>query len=271
MSISRVLVIVLSLVVVTILAGDRPAEFSGEFQLVPIPASAMHHGMHAAPNVRNKNGTSTNWSGYAVQTNLSSPASNAVTDVKGTWVVPTVVASTSATAYSSAWVGIDGYSSNSVEQLGTDQDWYNGKPSYYAWYEIYPKKSYLIKNFPVNPGDVITAEVKALSASSFALSITNVTRSVKFSTAQKCGKAQLSSAEWVMEAPWSGGVLPLADFGHINFTGCSATVNGVTGTINNPAWQNDAITMAVSGGAVKAQPSALSTDGSSFSVKWYHE
>ena len=37
-----------------------------------------------------KHSDSTNWSGYAVETNLASPAANAVTDVKGSWIVPTV-------------------------------------------------------------------------------------------------------------------------------------------------------------------------------------
>src|SRR5262249_49358771 len=63
---------------------------------------------------------SLNWSGYAAETNLSAPASNAVTQVSGSWNVPTVTGRTN--AYSSVWVGIDGYSSSSVEQLGTEQD-----------------------------------------------------------------------------------------------------------------------------------------------------
>ena len=42
---------------------------------------------------------------------------------------------------SAFWVGLDGYSSTSVEQLGTDSDCVSGKPSYYAWYEMYPNPS----------------------------------------------------------------------------------------------------------------------------------
>ena len=52
--------------------------------------------------------------------------------------MPTV--SGSGPTYSSVWVGIDGYSSNTVEQIGTEQDVSaNGKTSYYAWYEMYPQ------------------------------------------------------------------------------------------------------------------------------------
>src|SRR5262249_16810121 len=85
--------------------------------------------------------TSSNWSGYADQTNLNTPQNGAVTAVSGSWVVPSVVAGSSRSSYSSFWVGIDGYSSNSVEQIGTDSDVINGVPTYYAWYEMYPNPS----------------------------------------------------------------------------------------------------------------------------------
>src|SRR5215469_11261542 len=51
--------------------------------------------------------TSTNWSGYALTGSRGS-----VTDVKGSWIVPAVNCSQTPSAYSSLWVGIDGYSSN---------------------------------------------------------------------------------------------------------------------------------------------------------------
>ena len=71
------------------------------------------------------NTTSVNWSGYAVETNLASPQEYAFTDVTGSWIVPSV--SSSQTAYSSTWIGLDGDSSNTVEQIGTEQDYINGK------------------------------------------------------------------------------------------------------------------------------------------------
>src|ERR1700744_191095 len=85
------------------------------------PASVIHGvRMH---NGHLRNGTSTNWSGYAVATSLKTPAAGAVSDVSGKWVVPTVACpARSTTTYSSNWVGIDGYSDNTVEQTGTEQD-----------------------------------------------------------------------------------------------------------------------------------------------------
>ena len=101
---------------------------------------------------------STNWSGYAAETNLITPASNAVTSVSGSWTVPKVTGKTS--EYSSVWVGIDGYSSNSVEQLGTEQDTSrSGATTYYAWWEMYPNPSVQITSMTISPGDSISASV----------------------------------------------------------------------------------------------------------------
>jgi len=258
---------------------NATASPSPQFTLKPIPFSALHHSWQP-PRIRNSNGTSLNWSGYAVLGAASAPVkpkktapAPTVSDVSGSWVVPSVVASASANTYSSSWVGIDGYSSGTVEQIGTAQDWANGAPLYYAWFEMYPKGAYEIVGFPVHPGDTISAAVEYLGAKgAFALTITNLTDSVTFSTTLRSQSARRLSAEWIQEAPWWGGVLPLANFGTIDFSDCYATMNGHTGTISDPAWQLDAITMVASDGVtVKAQPSDLSADGSSFSVTWYNE
>ena len=92
-----------------------------------------------------------------------------------------------------------------------------------------------------------------------------------FSINEQIQSAERQSAEWIMEAPSSYSVLPLADFGTVDFFGCAATVNGVTGPIGDTAWQNDALTMETSTGVAKAVPSALSPDGLDFSVAWKHQ
>src|SRR5579862_3383601 len=210
---------------------------------------------------------STNWSGYAV-----AAQAGAVSAVAGSWTVPAVTGS--GTAYSAHWVGIDGFSSSTVEQLGTESDVINGVPQYYAWYEMYPRGFVTIPML-VHPGDAITAGVSYDStASNFTLTITNVTTAQPYSTTQTLAGAQLSSAEWVVEAPSSiTGVLPLANFGTVNFTGAQATIGGTTGPIDNSAWASgvNQINM-ISGrhGAVLDTTSALTDSGtpttSSFSV-----
>src|SRR5262249_704814 len=105
----------------------------------PRGASAQHLVHHSAPIVHLHNGlnsTSSNWSRYA-------NTGRTLTDVKGSWTQPSATCSSGQTAYSSFWVGIDGDTTNTVEQTGTDADCASGTPTYYAWYEMYPK-------FPVN-------------------------------------------------------------------------------------------------------------------------
>jgi len=222
-----------------------------------------------APRILIKDGTSSNWSGYAIETNLTHPQKGAVTDVKGSWTVPAVDYSTTPNAYSSFWIGIDGYSSGTVEQIGTSSDASSGSPKYYVWYEMYPKWP-VVLNMVISPGDMMSAEVRYLGNGKFQLTITDTTTGASFTTTQKSPSAKRSSAEWIAEAPSSGKVLPLADFGTVYFENAQATLNGITGSINNSAWQYDAITMTTSSGTVKALPSSLSPDGRSFSVTWYH-
>jgi hypothetical protein len=196
-----------------------------------------------------------NWSGYAAATNLTSPASNAVTTVSGSWTVPSV--SGKANAYSSVWVGIDGYSSSSVEQLGTEQDTSKtGKATYYAWWEMYPNPSQRIPGMTISPGDSMYASVK-YSSGQFTLYMKDNSTDVSFTTGQSA-MADRSSAEWVVEAPSSfSGILPLANFGTATFSAAQATINGTTGAIDNSSWQNTAINMVNSSGTVIDQTSGL--------------
>lgn len=214
--------------------------------------------------------SSSNWGGYAAETCLSSPATNVVSDVKGSWTQPSVQCGPSA-SYSAFWVGIDGYSSSTVEQTGTDSDCASGAPSYYAWYEFYPAYPVNLPTtqYPVVPGDVITAEVQWISGSTFQVSLADLTHPWTFSTTGSVSNAQRSSAEWIAEAPSSGHVLPLADFGTVDFTACTATIGGTTGAIQDASWAAAEITMSGKN-YVKAAPSSLSGAGEDFSVTWHH-
>lgn len=225
------------------------------------------------PHIPVKEGTSQNWSGYAVVTNLSHPATNSVTAVYGSWVVPTL-SSAPHNTWCSLWVGIDGYSSSTVEQLGTEHDWYNGHQQNYVWFEMYPNYSYEITGFPARPGDLMSASVVYQGNNVFVLSIANITAGVhttvptSYTTSRV---AKRSSAEWVMEAPYSGSILPLSHFGTASFSNCTATINNIHGAINNSHWADDMLTMVTSNHTVKAAPSALSSNGQAFTVVWHHE
>ena len=218
--------------------------------------------------------TSENWSGFAV-------TGSAFTVAKGSWTIPTVNCTKTPSTYSSFWVGIDGYSSSTVEQTGTDSDCSGSSPRYYAWYEFYPAGSILISGVPVSPGNKMSASV-TYSGSEFTIKITNVTTGKTFSKSSRVSGAQRTSAEWIAEAPCctrSGGILPLADFGTVDlgsdYTGVSGTNDATDGAISGPISEFGSsvfsITMVSSGGANEAVPSALSADGTSFDVVWKSE
>src|SRR4029453_4296270 len=148
------------------------------------------------------NSTSTNWSGYAV-------TGSRFTSVSASGTQPT--ANCSGTAYSSFWVGLDGDTSNTVEQTGTDADCSGSTPQYYAWYEMYPKFPVNLKG-TVRPGDHLSASVTTNGSGSFTLTSTNSPQGWKNPTNGRLKRAQLASAEVIPEAPSSsGGVLPLAN------------------------------------------------------------
>jgi Peptidase A4 family len=226
-----------------------------------IPMIHVRHGRGSA--------TSTNWSGYAV-----TGANGSVSDVKASWLVPMVSCDPKnpTNQYASFWVGIDGYSSNTVEQIGTDSDCVKGQPVYYVWYEMYPHWSYTVNSVAIGPGNVISAEVSANAKGTFTLTLTNQTSKGTFTISAKMPSADRSSAELIAEAPWSGGVLPLANFGSAQFGSyytriagtSSATVNGTKAGIASS--NSIAITMIDKNGFTKAQPNL--TDDSSFSIDW---
>jgi len=222
--------------------------------------------------------SSNNWCGYVAAPSLINPVLHKVTEVEGAWIVPNVVAVGENTSCS-VWVGIDGAGSRTVEQLGTEHDWSNGQEVHYAWYEMFPAGSNQIVGFPVEVGDSISASVTydpltsfmPASQNLFILEIMNHTKKV-YSIIPCIAPAILDRvcAEWIVEAPWLNQTLPLSDFTVIYLSGCTCSINGIKGAINNPAWSCEAMNMIAPEGTTKALASALSPDGSSFSVSWMH-
>ena len=207
---------------------------------------------------RHVEATSANWSGYA-----ASGGSGSFHSVSASWTEPTGHCG-SGNGYSSFWVGLDGFSSSSVEQTGSEVDCIGGSPRYYAWWEMYPGPSH---NFSsrVRPGDHFSASVTYKGGGSFALKITDSTRGWSHTLNKSLSSAKRSSAEVIVEAPCctgSGGILPLADFGTVKFA--NSHVNGSALGNSNPT----KIIMQ-SGGSQKDSVSSLSGD-TNFSATWLH-
>jgi hypothetical protein len=215
--------------------------------------------------------TDSNWSGYAAATSISDPQDNSVTYVAGSWTVPTVTP-TSGNTLSGAWVGIDGFTNGTVEQTGIAEGIDDGHAYYSAWWEMFPSPPVYLTSMTVSPGDKITASVTYESSGTYAgdflLSIDDTSHSadsysIYASPSLYQGTVpERSSAEWIMEAPGT----PLADFGTIGFTNCSATIDGVTGAINNSHWQSEAMDIVDSSGNVQDLTGPLNSAGNGFSV-----
>ena len=260
--------------------------------------------------------TSANWSGYVVG---GSSSSTQYKSVSGSWVAPTAKC-TSGQGYSSFWVGLGGSgsgsssdssasadtgswsdpsgmsgsgatsgsgSSTSLEQAGTEADCNaDGSATYSAWYELVPSPPVKV-SMAVHPGDHITSKV-TVDGSNVTIQLSNSTTGGSFSKTLQANNPDVSSAEWIAEAPSTcdGSLssctpLSLADFGTVQFSGASATTtDGHTGTISDSNWQTAAVTLSpgasqqgfgaqfasYGSGSGAATPSSLSSDGSSFSV-----
>lgn len=252
--------------------GAAVASSDGAGSAVSTAASVFHPPMKVAPNVSNDNVQSSNWSGYAVS------STTPFTGVVGSWVEPTAACASGSTTYGSFWVGLDGYSSNSVEQLGTDSDCSRGAPSYYAWFEMYPAASVDLSRstYPVKAGDTLTGTVTH-SGTSYRLALTDLEASGgkwTFSQTESASDAN-ASAEWVAEAPQicfltSCRQASLTNFGTLTFSGAQAGLPIAPISSFTASGGPHDITMVTSAGTVKAQPSPLTAGGEGFTDTWQH-
>jgi len=231
---------------------------------------------------------SSNWAGYAA---IAPPGGSAAFgDVTGTWVVPKESCTAGRADGVAFWVGIGGYdeSSQALEQLGTAAEC-NGTAAaarHYVWWEIVPSAAVEVP-LKLSPGDTVTAAV-VVQGQKVTMSLKNVTRRTRFSkTMTLTQPLDVSSAEWIAEAPASCRsqnrctVLPLTNFGSVTFTKAAAIGNGHPGTITDPTWAASPIQLIADGSrgrffdrgdvlgpGVGAVPSDVTADGRSFSVSW---
>ena len=202
--------------------------------------------------------TSTNWSGYAA-------SGGTFTAVSGTWKIPEI-SSTSTAGADATWVGIGGVGSRDLIQAGTQQSASgSGSSRYEAWVETLPQASHPVP-FTVHPGDSVTISItlQPQTQDEWLIAFKNNTTSQTFQVTEHYSSSR-SSAEWIEEAPSAGrGQVPLDNFGTVNFSDGSAVKDGQTVIIGQAG--ASPITMIGRGGQPLASPSALGSDGASFSV-----
>jgi hypothetical protein len=225
--------------------------------------------------------TSVNWSGYA----LHRPGVK-FRRVSAEWREPSGTCQpSSATTYSAFWLGLGGYSLNSpaLEQIGTEFDCTpTGHTVLSGWYELVPAPSRTLR-MRVDPGDLVKALVR-IAGTHVTVSLWNLTRGTSFHRTVTDRHVDISSAEWIAEAPSEClsisqcRILPLADFGSVAFTRTFAqTTRYGSGGISSRHWNHTKILLAntngrryVSGGSVsaKATPSGLAGAGKSFTITY---
>jgi hypothetical protein len=206
-----------------------------------------------------------NWSGYADD----NTGGHTYSKVSGSWKEPAITC-TSEDRIAVFWVGIDGFTSSTVEQDGTLAQCFQGTAHYYTWWEMYPTNFIQLVGSTVAPSDSITGSVTR-TGTKYTLKLTDSTHTANsFSTTQTCAATTClnTSAEWIAESPSGNrGDYPLPPFGTWSLTGASVTSGATTGKISS--FPDDEITMV--DGTVSynlVQPGALNATGSAFTATW---
>jgi hypothetical protein len=210
---------------------------------------------------------STYYSGFG-----AAPPTSSVSEVRGSWTEPTVRCSGSSDRLAGFWVGIEDNRGRYLQQLGTAAICHGtAAPTYYAWYEMFPLPTVPI-TMRIHPGDRMTATV-SVKGSAWRLTLKDASTGATFAIT-KNRTADAAIALWIAEAPSSSTselglhVLPLANYGTVTFTGCSAVVGGTRRTITDPAWAHFRFDMSTSTGLPKAVTSDVARNGTTFSSSW---
>lgn len=212
------------------------------------------------------------WAGYALTGSNFTAAS-------GSWVVPVPQCALTGDPSAATWVGIDGYGSKTVEQVGTEESCENGVAVYGAWYEMYGDTTPGLNSagldptlYPVVAGDVVTGAV-AFANNQWTLQISDATQVWSFSVAPPAPvpAAQRVSVEWIVERPITCGttctLMQLPILSPVTFTDASATTTSASGTttgsINQFTYSNFDM---LEGSSFISKPGPLRDNGTAFTV-----
>ena len=240
--------------------------------------------------------TTPNWAGYVLTNSSARSLSSQI-------IVPPIHSPCSQNVYSRFWIGYNGIRDTTyLPQIGIAADCYrpdatgtpacaNSRvPNYRLWFELNPHvPSEDICDIHIRPGDKISLTIQT-SAADVSLAITLVlpdgtvsdtwfrtfTAGQKVTTGKQTfrlpKKLTYDSLECIAEAPTEAGkaYLPLANFGTVEFNGCSAIDHWTPGaTLTRVDMQTKSkapIRMATTG------PISVNARGfSHFEVAWQHQ
>ena len=207
-----------------------------------------------------------NWSGYADDNSTG----KTYTKVSGDWTQPAITCPATEDEIAVFWVGLDGFSTSTVEQDGTLAECYQGSAFYYTWWEMYPTNDIQTVGGTVAPGDHIAASV-SFASGKYTLKLTDsTTTGNSFSKSEKCGSGSTcanASAEWIAETPdYARGYAPLPSFGTWNVTSAGVTGSGTSGVISK--FPDDQISMVGVFNNNLAAPGSLNSKGNGFGDAW---
>jgi hypothetical protein len=242
--------------------------------------AAVAGGWAALPASARADVRSANWAGYAVH----GPHLR-LAQVSAVWQQPKVRCTRGSPTYSAFWVGLGGFNTGSraLEQIGTEADCTaSGHVRSSAWYEAVPAPTRAVR-LTVRPGDLLAASV-AVQGHVITLRLTNISRGRSFTRALTARLVDVSSADWIAEAPSVCGLdcrtLPLADFGSTTFSDAAVQLaDGRSASISSAGLPWSRISLRPSGrrfvsagtqrtvaGAAEASP--LRAGGSRFRVSY---
>ena len=237
-----------------------PSPSSSVSGLTPTASAPAPSSPTPAPSSQTTTGyLSTNWSGYLA-------ANGTFTAVSASWTATMATGNGSTTSADSSWIGIGGVTSGDLIQVGTQNTiTASGQVSTSAFYELLPNASQPVPGVTVAEGDNMTASITEISSGQWTVTITDNTDKQSW-TATVSYTSSLSSAEWIEEDPSyvSGKLVPFDNFHEAVFTAGLATQNGASVTIAASTAQP--VTMVDSNAQSIAIPSAIGSDGASFTV-----
>jgi hypothetical protein len=176
------------------------------------------------------------WAGVA---HTSAPGS--YTQCDGFWRVPSIGSTSYPLASTAVWVGIGGNGTGSLIQCGTDSQalyhpLFGHLVVHYAWHEWWDGPSHRIPDVPVFSDDKVYARA-GLDGGNAKYFVSNMEYGYTAWASDSAPAKPFSgrSAEWIVERPNLGGVLPLAPFQPVTISLGSAVANGRAWQPGDPA------------------------------------
>jgi hypothetical protein len=198
---------------------------------------------------------SDNWAGHSEE-------GTGFRQVSGSFVVPSVDFGATSDSVVSEWVGIDGISNQSLLQIGVQELPNPNQPGTFVvqpWWEELPAQQVNISSISIRAGDLVNVSVSQVSGSVWEVALYDVTNGESFHNQVNYSGPQ-SSAEWIVEAPFSPaiGVVPLAPFSPpVVWSNVAAEASVVS---------SDVTEIMSSGSTVLATPTPI--NGGAFSVTY---